>query len=252
MSLTDNQSSMASGIAGSVGGGAASTAGMFASLVSAYIQCTDYPIPPITFHYNPEAFTDVTEGKWKDSPQPASNGGVPQWLGVIPPKISVKIVLDAFSLPKPFMMPSETIDTLKMLVLPTADSLATGMAAAPTVMFGWGANVIMPEAIVTKVAVTYERFLLGIPVRATAVVDLKAIPMPEPLGPTNPTSGGLAKRRSHTVVDGESLASIAYAAYRNPNMWRALARANRIDDPMRVRAGTVLDVPDRHEAMTMA
>lgn len=252
MSLSQSQSQTASGISASVGGGAAATAGMFASLVSAYIQATDYPIPMITFSFNPEAFTDVTEGRWKDSPQPASNGSAPQWQGVKPATMSVKIVMDAFSMPKPLMMPSETIDTLKMLVLPTPDSIGLGMAAAPTVIFGWGANVILPEAIVTKVSVTYERFLLGIPVRATATVDLKALPLPEPLGPTNPTSGGLAKRRTHTVVDGESLASIAYRAYKNPNMWRALAHANRIDDPMRVRPGTVLDVPDRQEASNWA
>jgi len=89
-------------------------------------------------------------------------------------------------------------------------------------------------------------------VRAEATVSLQAVPPPAPLPPTNPTSGGLATRRTRTVVEGDTLASIAYEEYRDPNKWRALAEANDIDDPMRVKAGTVLIVPDRREAENLA
>jgi nucleoid-associated protein YgaU len=53
-------------------------------------------------------------------------------------------------------------------------------------------------------------------------------------------------------VEGDTLASIAYQEYRDPNRWRALAEANKIDDPMRVKAGTVLIVPDRREAESLS
>jgi len=248
MSMSDSQSQAASGATASVGGGAASTAGMFASVVSASIECLDFPIPPIVFSYNPEEYTDITEAKWKFSTNPSNNGTSPQFQGTVPAKMQVKILLDAFSLPKPLTMPSEVIETLKMLVLPTPDSAAIGQAAAPTVAFSWGANVIMPEAFITRVSIQYHRFLLGIPVRATATVDLQALPLPAPLGGTNPTSGGLATRKTHTVVDGDTLASIAFKEYKDPNRWRAIAEANGIDDPMRVQVGTVLAVPDHHEA----
>jgi nucleoid-associated protein YgaU len=102
------------------------------------------------------------------------------------------------------------------------------------------------------VKVEYQRFLLGVPVRASATVHLKSVPLPAPLGPTNPTSGGLATRRTRTVVEGDSLASIAHQEYRDPNKWRALAEANNIDDPMRVKVGTVLVVPDRREAEALS
>jgi hypothetical protein len=230
---------------------AVAAGGMAASAVSAYIQCLDLPMPPIVWSgYNPEGFTIVTEGKWKGSPQPATNGAQPQWQGVIPPKMDVKILLDAFAVPP--VPPSLIIDQLKMLVVPTVLSMGMGSSSAPTVMFGWGPNIIMDQAIVTKVSVVYERFLLGVPVRATATVSLLAVPLPAPLGPTNPTSGGLATRRTHTVVEGDSLASIAYQEYRDPNKWRALAEANDIDDPMRVKPGMVLNVPDRREAEVLS
>jgi LysM repeat protein len=243
-------SQMASGLGASGGGAAVAGAGMFASMVSAYIQCIDLPLPPINFAFNPDTYTDVTEGRWRPNPQPGSNGGHPMWQGVVPQKLTVNILLDAFSVPP--SMPSVTIDTLKMLVLPIPGSDETGAATAPLVTFGWGPNIIMAEAYITRVSVKYERFLLGVPVRATATVDLQAVPLPAPLGPTNPSSGGLAKRRTHTVVDGDSLASIAYKAYKNPNRWRAIAVANGIDDPMRLKVGTVLQVPDRRTAEALS
>jgi nucleoid-associated protein YgaU len=45
------------------------------------------------------------------------------------------------------------------------------------------------------------------------------------------------------MVAGDSLASVAYAEYGDPAEWRRLADYNGIDDPLRVRAGTVLLLP---------
>jgi len=225
-------------------------AGMTASVVSAYIQPIIPPLPPIEFPYNPGKYSITTKGNWKGSIQPATNGPEPQWLGVTPPELDVEMLLDAFSVPP--IPPSLVIAELKMLTLPTALSMATETSAPPIVMFGWGPNIILEQAVVEWVKVEYQRFLLGVPVRASATVHLKAVPLPAPLGPTNPSSGGLATRRTRTVVEGDSLASIAHQEYRDPNKWRALAEANNIDDPMRVKVGTVLVVPDRREAEALS
>ena len=63
----------------------------------------------------------------------------------------------------------------------------------------------------------------------------------------NPTSGSDAVRRSHLMVDGDSLASVAYGEYGDPATWRALARFNGIDDPLRCPAGTRLLLPSPEE-----
>jgi hypothetical protein len=226
---------------------AVAAAGMAGSLVSAYIQSTDpdLPMPPIRFAFNPEGYTVITKAHWGKSPQPASPAP-PQFEGIEPPSLDVKILMDAFAVPP--IPPAATIEQLKLLLLPTALSKATGKATAPTVMFGWGSNIILDMAVVTKVSIAYERFLLGVPVRATATVTLDGVPLPDPLGYTNPTSGGLATRRTRTVVEGDTLASIAYQEYKDPNTWRALAEANNIDDPMRVKPGSILIVPERRDA----
>jgi nucleoid-associated protein YgaU len=45
------------------------------------------------------------------------------------------------------------------------------------------------------------------------------------------------------MVSGDTLQSVAFKAYGDPALWREIARANDIDDPMRVRPGQRLLVP---------
>ena len=235
-------------------GGAAAAGGMAASMISAMLTCVEPPglFPPIEFAYNPDSYKETFVGNWKQIIQPASQGGTPQWLGVTPQQVTVKILLDEFAVPPPIMPLAAVIMQLKQMVLPTAFSTATGTASAPLVMFMWGANIIMDLAYIKSVEVTYERFMLGEPVRATAAVLLQGVPLPAPLGATNPTSGGVATRKTRTMVAGDTLASIAYQEYKDANKWRALAEANGIDDPLRVKTGTVIAVPDRREAENLS
>ena len=51
----------------------------------------------------------------------------------------------------------------------------------------------------------------------------------------NPTSGSDSVRRSTPIVEGDSLASVAFAEYGDPRPWRDVARFNGIDDPLRCR-----------------
>ena len=59
----------------------------------------------------------------------------------------------------------------------------------------------------------------------------------------NPTTRGTAGLRSHIVQDGDSLHSIAYESYGDPTRWREIALANEIDNPLRLRRGSSLNVP---------
>jgi nucleoid-associated protein YgaU len=96
--------------------------------------------------------------------------------------------------------------------------------------------------------VNYTRFApSGVPIRAE--VDLTLQQQPSLLGmlSTNPTSGGMPGRRSHTMTSGESLAGIATARYGTPGRWREIAACNDIDDPLRVRAGDRVYLPNPEE-----
>jgi LysM repeat protein len=49
--------------------------------------------------------------------------------------------------------------------------------------------------------------------------------------------------KAHTVIEEETISSIAQAFYGNPQIWRPIAIANGLDDPREISAGQVLRVP---------
>ena len=68
----------------------------------------------------------------------------------------------------------------------------------------------------------------------TAVADRPVTP--ETVPPTPPA-------RTHTVVQGETLWSIAARAYGDGKKWKLIAEANGITDPSKVPVGKVLTIP---------
>jgi len=123
------------------------------------------------------------------------------------------------------------------------DTLSTNTPSPPWVVFGWGTFTSF-VAIVKQVQAQYTMFRPdGTPIRATCSVTLEEVPTTPPPR-QNPTSGALEARRSHVVVAGDTLPSIAQREYGDPTRWRALAEANDIDDPMRLVPGTTLTIPD--------
>jgi nucleoid-associated protein YgaU len=124
----------------------------------------------------------------------------------------------------------------------------------PTLEFGWG-PVIWPKAVCNSVSIQYTLFKPdGTPIRAVAKLGLtqvgKATTKPRGGGANrtnppaqNPTTVAIGGIRSYTVRDGDSLQSIAYAAYGDPTRWRLIAEANDIDDPIQLTRGRVLAIP---------
>lgn len=51
----------------------------------------------------------------------------------------------------------------------------------------------------------------------------------------------------HRVVAGDTLQSLAWREYGEASAWRAIAEANNIDDPSRLRSGTELVLPAAEE-----
>ncbi len=118
----------------------------------------------------------------------------------------------------------------------------------PVLLLMWGVGGPLGSGTkvnLEKVDVEYKRFdWTGVPVWAE--VTLSLVEYTAPLPRQNPTSGGVTGHRRHTVVAGDGLVQIATRAYGTPHAWRAVAEANGLDDPLRVRPGTrlVLPAPD--------
>ncbi|MGH3839114.1 MAG: LysM peptidoglycan-binding domain-containing protein [Pseudonocardiaceae bacterium] len=197
-------------------------------------------IDSIKFQFNPKELSISKTAKWNRNAQKGSkNSGVPEFQGPAPCKLALEMFLDASDTHDDSVV--KTVEQLFSCCVPTADSHIQKRPNPPWVIFRWG-SLTSFTSYIASVSVKYTLFTAdGLPIRGTATVNLEEIS--KELPGQNPTSGALSTHRVHTVSTGDTLASIAWREYGDPAMWRAIATTNRIDDPMRLRAGSSLLIP---------
>jgi nucleoid-associated protein YgaU len=194
----------------------------------------------VAFQFNPKELTLSKSAKWERKPaRGASTAGPVEFRGAEPSKISLEMFFDETGKLDGSVV--KAVETLLTCCVPTEETRGKKRALPPLVVFHWGPIVGFP-AFITQVSAKYTLFASdGTPLRATCTVSLEELA--GDLSGQNPTSGALSARRHHTVVAGDSLASLAYREYGDPEMWRALAEYNGIDDPLRLRPATDLLLP---------
>ena len=192
----------------------------------------------IELPFNPKEWSITHAAEWKVETTKKS-APPPEFKGPKPASAGVEVFLDETDREDGDV--SRTVARLQALVVPEPGTVAANRPSAPHVLFAWG-RAITFRGYVESVAVRYTMFRgQGTPVRATVTVAMKELPIAP--ARQNPTSGGRSGHRTHRLVAGDTLASIAYAEYGDATRWRLLAEANGIDDPLRVREGAVLHVP---------
>ncbi|MFL6124711.1 hypothetical protein [Actinophytocola sp.] len=119
----------------------------------------------------------------------------------------------------------------------------------PVLLFMWGIGGPVgggAKVQLTELKASYVRFdWTGMPVMAKLEMTLEMYE--QELDFTNPSSGGVPGRSQHLLADGENVIGVATAKYGTPHAWRAVAEANGLDDPLRVRSGRVLHLPGPSE-----
>lgn len=195
-------------------------------------------------HYNPSSLTLATGARWT-TPKAKNHKAPPQFVGSEPQTWTMELLFDS-SEGQPKQSVVEAVATLISWTCAT-ESSRTGRTPRPTLLrMHWGREVYGPGYL-KSVSAQYILFDAdGEPLRAKVSVVLAEVST-EPKG-TNPTSGGVAGRRTAVLDAGDTLASVAYREYGDPALWRALAAANDIDDPARLPAGTRLLVPPQGTA----
>ncbi|WP_206505748.1 CIS tube protein [Streptomyces chrestomyceticus] len=137
----------------------------------------------------------------------------------------------------------EAVDQLLSCCDPTRRSIAKRCPSPPWVRLEWGrARTVCFHAYISRVDASYTLFDRdGSPLRAVCQVTLEEVGGPIP--GQNPTSGTPVPIGARRIRDGDSLALYAFDAYGDPTAWRAVARANGIDDPLALEPGTELMIP---------
>ncbi len=222
-------------------------------------------MPPgiVTFDINPDQVVMTRQANTTNHPSASSNTGSPAgsgptlFRGAKPSNIQLSNVVffggDTMSRCVQLLNWLSPGGGLLGSLVMGALAAATGINLAsrlPLVTFQWGPPGIafMYDCNLTSVNIRYTRFAAsGIPTRALVNIQLQEQPSLFGSLPTNPTSGGLPGRQAHTVTAGESLAGIATSRYGAPGRWRALAECNDIEDPLRVRPGDRVYLPNPDE-----
>jgi hypothetical protein len=201
-------------------------------------------IDEIEFQFNPKELSLTKTANWqKNDQRNAKKSGSTEFKGSQPAKLQLEMFLDATEKMNDDVV--KKVEKLFQCCVPTSDSLTKTKASPPWVKFVWGGMQSFPGAI-TTVTAKYTLFSSnGTPIRALCTMTLEEISGAQ--SGQNPTSGALAARDVHTAITGDTLASVAFSAYGNPALWRELAEANNIDNPMALAPGTRLLIPALEE-----
>jgi hypothetical protein len=112
--------------------------------------------------------------------------------------------------------------------------------APPICRFSWAQFTFV--GVLEKADQRFTLFLPdGTPVRATVDVTLKELGQEQADQAGRLFSSDYAKY--YAVRRGDTLASIAAAKYSDPTLWRPIAEANELDDPLALQPGQMLVIP---------
>jgi hypothetical protein len=218
-------------------------------------------ISEITFSFNPDDITVTRQSNVKNRTTQGPGGSSPGIAKkTTPPQYRIKEVwLDGGNV-------KDRCDALLDWMTPGGGFIGRMIGAAvsalsgglinlatrpPELNFSWGSGFDL-DCTLQRCSISYVRFDDdGNPIRAR-ITGMTLEETPDTLLdllPTNPSSGGAPGRRSHLVTSGENLPMLAVHNYGQPKHWRALADTNGIDDPLRLRAGQHLYLPNPEELL---
>lgn len=191
--------------------------------------------------FNPKDFSVTKTNSWDAKAAPGATAAKPTFGGGQPRELTLQLLFDATLLTPQVSVKDVSGKLFAAMNASKNEGGAKNKARPPTLTFTWGGFSF--EGVAKSLTVQYQLFRPdGQPIRADVKLALMQWNVEGPAGqnPTTRSSGALG---AHVVRDGDSLASIAYRVYGDPTQWRAIAEANGIDDPLRLRSGRALSVP---------
>ena len=198
--------------------------------------------------FNPEELAFSKSNTWDAGAAPGKNAPAQQFSSGGAVTFSLDALFDTTTTGAPV---TTITDKLYALML-TDDSLQgskpeRNMSRPPWVQFHWG-SLTSFKAIVNSLSIKYTYFAAdGTPLRAECALSLTQFEDEGTLAPQNPTSGTPTIHKVRPTQSGEYLDTIAFEVYGKAGNWRAIAEANGITDPLDMRPGRVLVIPQLEE-----
>ncbi len=192
--------------------------------------------------FNPTEYSLELSNRYEKATPPGLSNPIIQFVNGEADQLSMDLYFDTYTDggSRPVTEATERIASLLRI---DAD-----LHAPPRILFGWGELTF--KAVIERLSQRFTMFRSdGIPVRATLNVSFTQYrPLAEQMDQPRRNSADKTKRRVMSADD--SIWLLAHREYREVRFWRAIARANRIEDPRAVAPGDVLVVPTLEDFAT--
>jgi hypothetical protein len=193
--------------------------------------------------FNPTEYAFTKSNNWQPSKKKGANVPPLEFNGGNPTDLKVTLLFDTYESGEDVRKKyTNALWELAMVNKKKIDPKSK-KGEPPKCEFRWG-TMWSFKAVVANINQKFTLFLPdGTPVRATLDVTFRQVEDEGLYPKQNPTSGGVAGHRSHTLKEGETLDILAAQEYGSAAFWRYIADVNGIDDPQRLRPGDVLALP---------
>jgi len=192
------------------------------------------PDPRIPLRFNPSEYQLQKTNNFAEIGIPGLESPPIQFVRGAAEKLSLELLAD-------------TSDTLEDVRKKYVDKLRNLMRlnaethAPPIVAFTWDTQVF--KGVLESLTITYVLFSPdGVPLRAKLSVTLKEYRPAAVQARESPTFSPDFDK-TFVVRRGDTLSGIAGQVFRDPSLWREIARANDVMDPRRIRPGDALRIP---------
>jgi hypothetical protein len=201
------------------------------------------------FRFNPSELRESKTASFTEHPTSGATGTAPTaYNGTHAASLSFTVLLDEWEAP-PGPLAKDVADMVKALCELTSPENKNDEASQPPQMtFVWGKYQF--KGYIQSVNATYTLFRRdGSAARAEVQIAMKG--SHEGARRQNPTSGGPSGRRTQQLIEGDTLQTVSFREYGDPNLWRAIADANGVDDPLAVAPGIHLLLPSKTDAQAL-
>lgn len=188
----------------------------------------------VPLRFNPTEYRVTKANTFAEIPIPGLESPLIQYVRGASEMLSVDALADT----------SDTLEDVRTRYVDRLRRLLSQNAkehAPPIVSFVWDRSVF--TGVLENLEVTYVLFDPdGKPLRARLGISMREY-RPAAVQANEPPLSSPTVDKTYRVRAGDTLPSIAGAVYRDPALWRELARANGIADPRALTPGTELRVP---------
>jgi len=199
----------------------------------------------IEFMFNPSELKFSKRNSWTPGKSTGANAPQLQFTSGGSVEFSLTAVFDSTASGKPV-----TTITDELFKLTMTDKKIKGtkedrnMTRPPWVQFHWG-KMRSYKAVITSFDLNFTYFSSkGEPLRAEVSMSFQQFEDEGNLAPQNPTSGPPNPGQLRRLESAQYLDTIAEDIYGDPGQWRTIADANGIDDPLALRPGQIVVIPE--------